>query len=121
MISTSGKYSYRLKQIDNNGTYDYSDVVEMDLNLARGFVLDQNYPNPFNPATKIRFSIPKSSLVKLSVYNVIGEEIVVLAEGFYDAGYHEVNFSSVSLPSGVYLYKLQYEGMTLMKKMLLVE
>lgn len=120
-ISTSGKYSYRLKQIDNNGKSDYSAVVEMDINPAKGFVLDQNYPNPFNPSTKISFSIPKSSVVKLSVYNVVGEEVTVLAQGYFDAGYHEVNFNSVSLPSGVYLYKLQYEGMTLMKKMLLLE
>ena len=110
-----------MKQIDNNGTYDYSNVVEMDLNPAKGFVLEQNYPNPFNPATKIRFSIPKSSMVKLSVYNVVGEEVSVLVQGFYDAGYHEVSFNSAGLPSGVYLYKLQYEGITLMKKMLLLE
>jgi hypothetical protein len=120
-INQPGKYSYRLKQIDNNGTYEYSQVVEMSLNPANGFVLEQNYPNPFNPSTKIRFSIPKSSMLKLSVYNVIGEEIAVLADGYYDAGYHEVNFKAQNLPSGVYLYKLQYEGLIQMKKMLLLE
>ncbi len=120
-VNQTGKYSYRLKQIDNNGTYEYSQVVEMNLNPANGFVLEQNYPNPFNPSTKIRFSIPQSSIVKLSVYNVIGEEIAVLADGFYDAGYHEVNFKSQNLPSGVYLYKLQYDGLIQMKKMLLLE
>lgn len=120
-INMPGKYSYRLKQIDNNGTYDYSSVVELNLNPANGFVLEQNYPNPFNPSTKIRFSIPKASTVKLSVYNVVGEEVALLAEGFFDTGYHEVEFNSANLPSGVYLYKLQYEGSTLMKKMLLLE
>jgi hypothetical protein len=120
-ISQAGKYSYRLKQIDNNGSFNYSQTVEMNLNPANGFVLEQNYPNPFNPSTRISFSIPKSSLVKLSVYNVIGEEIRVLADGFYDAGYHEVNFNSQDLSSGVYLYRLQYEGLIQMKKMLLLE
>jgi hypothetical protein len=120
-ISKSGKYCYRLKQIDNNGTYQYSPTVEMNLNPANGFVLEQNYPNPFNPTTKIRFSIPQSSVIKLSVYNVIGEEIAVLADGYYEAGYHEVNFKSANLPSGVYLYKLQYGGLVQMKKMLLLE
>ena len=120
-INEAGKYLYRLKQIDNNGSFNYSQTVEMNLNPANGFVLEQNYPNPFNPSTRIRFSIPKSSLVKLSVYNVIGEEIRVLADGFFDAGYHEINFNSQDLSSGVYLYRLQYEGLIQMKKMLLLE
>ncbi len=120
-ISQPGKYVYRLKQIDNNGSFNYSPVVEMNINPSNGFVLEQNYPNPFNPETKIRFSIPGASYVKLSVYNVVGEEIAVLADGYYEAGYHEVNFKSANFPSGVYLYKIQYDGLVRMKKMLLLE
>ncbi len=91
------------------------------MNPANGFVLEQNYPNPFNPETKIRFSIPEASYLKLSVYNVVGEEIAVLADGYYESGYQEINFKSNNLPSGVYLYKLQYNGSVRMKKMLLLE
>ena len=120
-ICRPGKYFYRLKQIDNNGSYVYSPAVEINMNPANGFVLDQNYPNPFNPSTKIRFSIPEASNVKLSVYNAIGEEIAVPANGFYEAGYHEVTFKASNLSSGVYLYKIEYEGLIQMRKMLLLE
>ena len=120
-INSPGVYYYRLKQIDNNGNYEYSSVVEMNLNPASGFALEQNYPNPFNPSTTIRFSIPQTSNVKLSVYNVVGQEISVLINGNIEAGSHEATFNTVNLSSGVYLYKLQYEGLTLMKKMLFLE
>ncbi len=93
----------------------------MNLNPASGFALEQNYPNPFNPSTTIRFSIPQSSNVKLSVYNVVGQEISVLINGTIEAGSHEATFNTVNLSSGVYLYKLQCEGLTLMKKMLFLE
>ncbi len=120
-ISTTGKYLYRLKQIDNDGSIEYSYVVEVNPAPAEIFLLDQNYPNPFNPSTKISFSIPEPSSLRLSIYNVVGEEVAVAAEGYYQAGYHEVTFNSANLPSGVYLYKLQYKGSILMKKMLLLE
>ncbi len=120
-ISSTGKCFYRLKQIDNDGSFIYSSVVEITLAPSDGFVLEQNYPNPFNPTTKIRFSLPESSTLRLSIYNVVGEEVAVLAEGYYQAGHHELTFSSTNLPSGVYLYKLQYRGSVQMKKMLLLE
>jgi hypothetical protein len=120
-IISANKCFYRLKQIDDNGSFTYSSVVEINPVPAGGFVLEQNYPNPFNPSTKIRFSIPVSSNLRLSIYNVIGEEVAILAEGHYQAGYHEVTYNSSGLPSGVYLYKLQYGSSIQMKKMLLLE
>ena len=112
---------YRLKQIDYDGTYKYSPVIEVHINPVNDFVLDQNFPNPFNPSTKIRFSIPKSSYVKLTVFNPVGEEVAGLINGTLYAGFHEVNFSASEFPSGVYFCRLQYGGSSKMIKMLLLE
>ncbi len=78
---------YRLKQVDFDGTYAYSDEVEVDVTGPLTFDLAQNYPNPFNPSTNIQFSVPESGNVKLSVYNLVGEEVAVLVNGFSQAGY----------------------------------
>ena len=120
-IGNYGKYYYRLKQIDFDGIFKYSPVIEINLNQVNSFVLEQNYPNPFNPSTNIRFSIPKSSFVKLAVYNLIGEEVAVLINGNLNPGYHDVNFNASGLPSGVYFCRLQNEGSQSIIKMLLLE
>ncbi|MEJ2506974.1 MAG: hypothetical protein P8Y81_12005, partial [Ignavibacteriaceae bacterium] len=70
---TSGKYSYRLKQIDNDGKYEYSKPIEVDLGIVNTYELSQNYPNPFNPITTISFTISSANTVKLSVFNSIGD------------------------------------------------
>jgi hypothetical protein len=70
-------------------------------------VLYQNYPNPFNPSTTIKFELPKSSMVRLSVYDLPGREVTVLVNERVEAGVHEVNFDGSNLASGVYLYRLQ--------------
>ena len=116
-----GSYVYRLKQIDFNGTYQYSDEVEVDVNAPLSFNLEQNYPNPFNPSTNIKYSVPESGNVKLSVYNLVGEEVAVLVNGNVEAGNFEVTFDASSLPSGVYLYKLQSANSVQTKKMMLLK
>ncbi|MDP3684504.1 MAG: T9SS type A sorting domain-containing protein, partial [Ignavibacteria bacterium] len=103
---TSGKYLYRLKQLDNDGQYSYSKEVEADLGTPTAFVLEQNYPNPFNPSTVIRYTLPFESNVKLIVYNLIGEVVKELVSETVSAGYQEVSFDAGKLSSGIYFYTL---------------
>ncbi len=117
----TGNYSYRLKQIDFDGTYEYSDIVEVDVKGPLSFDLKQNYPNPFNPSTKINFSIPKAGDVKLAVYNTVGEEVAVLVDGFMQEGFNQIIFDASSLPSGMYIYKIQSDQSILTKKMMLLK
>lgn len=123
-----GKYSYRLKQIDTDGKFEYSKVIEVDLGSPANFELSQNYPNPFNPATTIKFSIPASpnpseggALVNLSVYNLLGEEVAVLVNKFLETGVHTINFNAESLPSGIYIYKIEANGYVQSRKMTLIK
>jgi len=105
-----GKYQYRLKMIDNDGSYKLSDVVETEVALPKNFELSQNYPNPFNPSTKINYNLPYDSKVTLEVYNITGERIGQIVNQEQSAGYYSVNFSSStlnrSIASGVYIYKI---------------
>jgi hypothetical protein len=118
---TTGKYSYRLKQIDNDGNYQYSKVIEVDLSMPGKFELSQNYPNPFNPTTSIRFSIIESGNVKLTLYNILGQEIKTLVNEFKEAGVHTINFNASELNSGLYLYKLEANGLVQTRKMTLIK
>jgi len=118
---SNGKYYYRLKQIDFDGTYEYLKEIEVDVNSPATFILGQNFPNPFNPETKIEYSIPENGYVKLSVYNVVGEQVAELVNGITEAGSHEMVFDASGLPSGAYFYKLQTENSIQVKKMLLTK
>lgn len=117
----NGKYFYRLKQLDFDGRYEYSDEVEVDVTGPLSFNLEQNYPNPFNPSTTIKYSVAEAGNIKLSVYNLVGEEVVVLANGFSQSGFYEVSFDASNLPSGTYLYKLQSANSVQTKKMILLK
>uniref|UniRef100_A0A7V2ZLS7 T9SS type A sorting domain-containing protein n=1 Tax=Ignavibacterium album TaxID=591197 RepID=A0A7V2ZLS7_9BACT len=116
-----GKYQYRLKQIDFDGTFEYSKTVEVEIVSPSKFELTQNYPNPFNPTTSISFTIPQAGNVKLAVYNLLGQEVAVLVNEFRDAGTYDVEFNASNLNSGVYLYKLEANGSTFTKKMTLLK
>jgi hypothetical protein len=120
-----GIYQYRLKQIDFEGSYKYSDVVEAEIKAPIEFTLEQNYPNPFNPSTILRYGIPRSGHVKLSVYNLLGEKVALLVNEFIEAGFHEVTFNAASvaggLPSGAYIYTIESGGSVIAKKMLLMK
>lgn len=118
---TTGSYSYRLKQIDFDGTFTYSPVAEVEVSAPVNFELAQNYPNPFNPGTTIQFSLPKSSNVLLKVYNLLGQEVATLLDGFKEAGIHYINFDAANLNSGLYIYKIEAEGFTSTKKMTLIK
>jgi photosystem II stability/assembly factor-like uncharacterized protein len=116
-----GKYFYRLKQLDFNGEYDYSKTLEVDVKLLDNFVLEQNYPNPFNPTTTIGYVLQEKTNTKLSLINVIGEEVAILVNEEQDKGYHKVDLNASNLPSGVYLYKLQAGNFTETKKLMLLK
>ena len=82
--------------------------------------LKQNYPNPFNPSTTIAFSIPSRGDVRLSVFDHLGREVAVLADGEYQAGSHRCQFTGAELPSGVYMYRLSWKGSTVARRMVLL-
>lgn len=113
---------YRLKQIDFDGRYTYYGEIEVTNMFAPdNFVLEQNYPNPFNPSTKISFGIPERSNLMLKVFNLLGEEVAVLAKGIYEAGTYSFDFDASNLPSGIYVYALQTENSVISKKMTLLK
>jgi len=120
-IVAAGKYFYRLKQIDNDGTYEYSKSIFVDLDAPVKFDLKQNFPNPFNPSTIISFNLPDNEYVTLKVFNAIGEEVQTLFEGNLDAGIHMYNFIGDELPSGLYVYMLSTNSLMQTKKMLLLK
>lgn len=115
------KYYYRLKQVDFDGTFEYSNVVEVDINTVTEFSLSQNYPNPFNPSTKISFTVPQTSNVKLSVFNMLGEKVAELINEIKSAGTYDVNFDGSRLTSGMYLYRLEAGGYVSTRKMTLIK
>lgn len=114
------KYNYRLKQIDNDGQFDYSQVIEV-LNVPTSFELFQNYPNPFNPETRIRYQLPFETKVVIKVYNILGSEVLELVNEKKEAGIYEVNFNASSLASGIYLYKIITDNFVSTKKMTLLK
>jgi hypothetical protein len=117
----TGKYFYRLKQIDTDGQFQFSKMIEVNFGLSIKFELEQNYPNPFNPVTTIQFTIPNSGYVTLNIYNLIGEKISTLLNGFMEAGVHTINFDAGNLNSGFYVYTLESNGSVLTRKMLLLK
>ena len=116
----SSRFQYRLKQIDNDGKFEYSNIVEVEI-LPASFELFQNYPNPFNPGTTIGFSLPKASQLKINIYNMIGELVTTLAEGTFEQGYHSVTFNAANIPSGTYVYRLESSDFVQVKKMVLIK
>lgn len=118
---SSGTYYYRLKQIDLNGTYSYSKVIEVNVNVPAQFSLSQNYPNPFNPGTTIKFSIPKEANVSLSIYNVLGQKVAQLVNSKLEKGNYTYHWDASKFASGIYLYELRTSSFISIKKMLLLK
>ena len=122
-VSTSKLY-YRLKQIDYDGTFEYSDIVEVEV-APLTFSLEQNFPNPFNPSTKISWQSPVGSWQTLKVYDIIGNEVATLVDEYRPAGNYEVEFKSavgsLQLANGVYFYRIQAGDFVETRKMLLLK
>lgn len=120
-INGAQKFSYRLKQIDNDGAFEYSKIIEVDVTAPIEFSLSQNYPNPFNPSTTIKYSIPTKQFVSLKVFNILGKEVAQLVNSEQAEGFYNVTFDGSGLSSGVYFYKLQTGSFTASHKMLLIK
>jgi len=119
-FDNSGATSYRLKQVDFNGNYEYSDVVTVSSVLTKT-ELYQNSPNPFNPSTKISFSLAETGRVNVSVYNVIGQKVAELVNQTMESGIHNVDFNASNFTSGLYIYRLETPNYSKTMKMLLIK
>ncbi|MFO7526768.1 MAG: choice-of-anchor V domain-containing protein [Ignavibacteriaceae bacterium] len=119
---SAGAYSYRLKQIDFDGSFNYSESIEVEVNFTPiEYELYQNYPNPFNPQTIIGYQISNLSFVILKVYDALGNEVVTLVNELKPAGKYVEEFDGSRLSSGVYYYSLQAGDYLITKKMLLIK
>ncbi|OQA65351.1 MAG: hypothetical protein B6D44_13610 [Ignavibacteriales bacterium UTCHB2] len=118
----TGIYKYRLKQIDFDGTFEYSNEIEIEAgSIPKEYVLFQNYPNPFNSSTVISYSVPMEGKVTIKLYNALGELVKTITDGFFNAGTYKINLSSEDLSSGIYLYKMQTERTSLTKKLIIIK
>jgi hypothetical protein len=118
-----GRYAYRIKQVDNDGTFSYHGSTEVEIGLtAKRFQLESNYPNPFNPSTTIQFMLGDDGLTSLRVYNMLGQKVMTLFDGNAQAGrLYQVKFDASSLPSGLYFAKLESGKQQMMRKMVLMK
>lgn len=116
-----GRYSYRLKQIDNNGSFSYSATTNIEVALPKEFALEQNFPNPFNPTTTIQYALPKEAHVTLAVYNTLGQKVADLVNEDKRPGYFDVQFDASRLSSGAYIYRIQAGGFVQTRKLVVIK
>jgi hypothetical protein len=119
----AGTYAYRLKQVDNDGTFRYSQSAEVSIAVPKEFALSQNYPNPFNPSTTIQFDIPVGTYgnTTLRVFDIVGHEVATLVNEMKEAGNYQVKFDASKFASGIYFYKLNAGSYTAVKKLILMK
>ncbi|MFQ5752899.1 MAG: T9SS type A sorting domain-containing protein, partial [bacterium] len=120
-----GVYFYRLKQIDFDGAFEYSQMIRAELPAPHDFILYQNYPNPFNASTKLKFELPEDSHVIIQIFNTKGQQVITLIDQDYMVGIHEVVWdgltdSQTSAPSGLYLCRFQTKNIRKTQKMILL-
>jgi hypothetical protein len=121
-VTTSGSCSYRLGQVDFDGTISYSKEINVNVsNGPRSFELMQNYPNPFNNSTTIRYQIPNNSTVSLKIFDALGCEIRSLVDRKQDAGEYGLTFDAADLSSGLYFIVFQADNFKSTKKMFLLK
>lgn len=119
--SANGIYLYRIKQIDFDGSYEYSNVIEVNFVTQKSFVLYQNYPNPFNPSTTFGYYVPSPSKVTIKVFDALGSEVTILVNEQKQSGLHEVTFNAAKLPSGLYLCQMTADDQSFTMKMILTK
>lgn len=117
----NGTYYYRLKQIDFDGTFEYSNEITVEVNIPVYYFLSQNYPNPFNPSTTIKYSIAKGGLVTLKVFDTLGNEVKTLVNENKQSGIYNADFNGSNLSSGVYFYQLKSANFMSTKKLMLTK
>jgi len=115
------KLHYRLKQIDTDGEFTYSEIVEVEIGLPTKFELFQNYPNPFNPSTNIDFQLPEKSFASLKVYDILGKEVAILVNEEKEAGKYSLKFDAGNLSSGIYFCRFIAGDYINVKKMVLAK
>jgi photosystem II stability/assembly factor-like uncharacterized protein len=119
---TSGNYSYRIKQMDFDGSYKYYNLEQVvEIGAPESYDLSQNYPNPFNPTTKIKYSVPADGFVNIAIYNVLGEKVTDVVNNIQKAGSYEVTFDATNLASGMYLYRMESGNFISVKKMMILK
>jgi hypothetical protein len=107
----TGKYNYRLKQIDFNGNFEYHNLTgEVVIGIPADFSISQNYPNPFNPSTKINYDLPVDGKVSIKLFDISGKELATLVNELKTAGYYTVSYNASGLPSGTYFYRINSES-----------
>ena len=119
LTATDGAKYYRLKQLDTDGGFEYSEVVEVEGSLV--YKLAQNYPNPFNPTTAVTFSLPQAIRANISIYNTLGQKVMEVADRDFSAGTHSVSIDASQLSSGMYFYKLETSNFSKSMKMMLLK
>ena len=120
-LKSAGVFKYRLKQIDTDGSYDYSNEISVNVNKPDKFLLEQNYPNPFNPNTRIFYSIPAKAFVIINIYDVLGNEVATLINEEKNEGRYEVLFNANGISSGIYYYRMQANEFVDVKKMIILK
>jgi hypothetical protein len=122
-VPLAGLYEYRIRQIDNHGTSQYSKNLQVEIGaVGKLLSLSANYPNPFNPVTNIDFSVPGYGRAELKVYNALGQEVATLFNGGAAPGQLiRTTFDGASLTSGVYFYRLKFQGTSHVRPMVLMK
>ena len=118
----TGRYAYRIKQIDRDGSFRYIGETEVEVStIPKEYALYQNHPNPANPSTTIEYALPEQAHVRLTVYDVLGRAVKTLISGSQERGNHKVVFDAQNLSSGVYYYRLQARGFVKVKTLVIVK
>ncbi len=120
-FTTAGSISANNIAAFSDSENDFSNIISVNKSANYSYSLSQNYPNPFNPVTNINYTVAKDGLVKIKVYDVLGNEVCELLNQIKAAGSYTLQFNASNLPSGVYFYKLETDNFIDTKKMLLIK